>query len=307
MTEGIAHQALYRRWRAQTFSEIVGQEAVVQTLRNAVTTGRVAHAILFTGPRGTGKTSTARILAKMVNCEHGPTPEPCGTCEQCLRIREGTHLDVVEIDAASHGGVDDARDLRERAFYAPVSARFKVYIIDEAHGLTPDAFNALLKTLEEPPPHACLLLVTPTPARLLDTLAAVERRSQGVDDAANQLIAHGHGHDPLGALDDVPFLDLRIISNQHGAHLVFFQVQRQSRHLVGEIEQLVGHHVVQAVDARHAVAYRDDRAHFADGHGAVIVLDLLADNLGDFVRLDLSHDFSSPPGRSGTLLLSPGA
>src|SRR3954471_19468169 len=132
VAEDTQHQALYRRYRPQTPSEVLGQEHVVRALMGAVREGRLAHAFLFCGPRGTGKTSTARILAKMVNCENGPTAEPCGTCEQCVRIREGQHLNVLEINAASHGGVEDARDLREKAPTAPVQGREKVYIIDEA-------------------------------------------------------------------------------------------------------------------------------------------------------------------------------
>ncbi|MGH2589832.1 MAG: AAA family ATPase, partial [Actinomycetota bacterium] len=145
VAEDKQYQSLYRKYRPQGPGEVLGQEHVVRALMGAVREGRLAHAFLFCGPRGTGKTSTARILAKMVNCEKGPTPEPCGTCEQCLRIREGQHLDVVEIDAASHGGVDDARDLREKAPTAPVQGREKVYIIDEAQRLSREAFDALLK------------------------------------------------------------------------------------------------------------------------------------------------------------------
>jgi len=130
LAEEREYQSLYRKYRPQGPEEILGQEHVVRALMGAVSENRLAHAFLFTGPRGTGKTSTARILAKMVNCEKGPTPEPCGVCEQCVTIREGTHLDVVEIDAASHGGVDDARDLREKAPTSPVQGREKVYIVD---------------------------------------------------------------------------------------------------------------------------------------------------------------------------------
>jgi DNA polymerase-3 subunit gamma/tau len=145
------HQAIYRRWRAQTFAQIVGQEAVVQTLRNAVRGGRVAHAVLFVGPRGTGKTSLARILAKALNCTNLQDGDPCDACEACVAIREGTTLDVIEIDAASNRGIGDVKDLRDALNYAPSSLRRKVYILDEAHQITKDAWNALLKSLEEPP------------------------------------------------------------------------------------------------------------------------------------------------------------
>jgi DNA polymerase-3 subunit gamma/tau len=164
------YQSLYRKYRPQGPGEVLGQEHVVRALMGAVREGRLAHAFLFCGPRGTGKTSTARILAKMVNCEKGPTPEPCGVCEQCLRIREGQHLDVVEIDAASHGGVDDARDLREKAPTAPVQGREKVYIVDEAQRLSREAFDALLKVFEEPPPGVRFVLATTEPHKMPPTI-----------------------------------------------------------------------------------------------------------------------------------------
>jgi DNA polymerase III subunit gamma/tau len=164
------YQSLYRRYRPQGPHEVLGQEHVVRGLMGAVREGRLAHAFLFTGPRGTGKTSTARILAKMVNCEQGPTAEPCGTCSQCIAIREGQHLDVVEIDAASHGGVDDARDLREKAPTAPVQGREKVYIIDEAQRLSREAFDALLKVFEEPPAGVRFILATTEPHKMPATI-----------------------------------------------------------------------------------------------------------------------------------------
>lgn len=164
------YQSLYRKYRPQGPQEVLGQEHVVRALMGAVREGRLAHAFLFCGPRGTGKTSTARILAKMVNCERGPTPEPCGTCAQCVAIREGQHLDVVEIDAASHGGVDDARELREKAPTAPVQGREKVYIIDEAQRLSREAFDALLKVFEEPPPGVRFVLATTEPHKMPPTI-----------------------------------------------------------------------------------------------------------------------------------------
>jgi DNA polymerase-3 subunit gamma/tau len=164
------HQALYRRYRPQTPTELLGQDHVVRGLTGSIREGRLHHAFLFCGPRGTGKTSTARILAKMVNCEQGPTAEPCGVCDQCVAIREGTHVDVVEIDAASHGGVDDARDLREKAPTAPMSGREKIYIIDEAQRLSREAFDALLKLFEEPPPGVRFVLATTEPHKMPATI-----------------------------------------------------------------------------------------------------------------------------------------
>jgi len=157
------HQALYRRWRAQRFAEIVGQQAVVETLRNAVRTGRVAHAILFVGPRGTGKTSLARILAKAINCTDLQDGDACDRCPSCVAIREGRAFDLVEIDAASNRGIDAVRELRERINYAPTDLRRKVYILDEAHQITRDAWNALLKSLEEPPEFVVFMFASTHP------------------------------------------------------------------------------------------------------------------------------------------------
>ncbi|MEW6226460.1 MAG: DNA polymerase III subunit gamma/tau, partial [Chloroflexota bacterium] len=154
--------ALYRKYRPGSFAEVVGQSHVTGPLRQALANGRISHAYLFSGPRGCGKTSSARIMARSLNCEHGPTPDPCGTCASCVALAPNGpgSLDVIEIDAASHNGVDDARDLRERAFFAPVSSRYKVYIIDEAHMVTTAAFNALLKLVEEPPEFVKFVFAT---------------------------------------------------------------------------------------------------------------------------------------------------
>lgn len=154
------YRVLARKYRPQRFSELIGQDAMVQTLGNAIKRGRIAHAFLMTGVRGVGKTSTARLMAKALNCEQGPTIDPCGVCDACVAITEGRHIDVVEMDAASNTGVDDVREIIEAVRYSAVSARFKVYIIDEVHMLTKNAFNALLKTLEEPPPHVKFLFAT---------------------------------------------------------------------------------------------------------------------------------------------------
>ncbi|HVY56156.1 MAG TPA: DNA polymerase III subunit gamma/tau [Thermodesulfobacteriota bacterium] len=156
----MSYLVLARKWRPQTFDDIVSQEYVTLSLKNAVSTGKIAHAFIFSGPRGVGKTSTARILAKALNCASGPTPEPCSECAFCREIAEGKSLDVIEIDAASHTGVNDVREIIENVKYLPTSGKYKIYIIDEAHMLSQSAFNALLKTLEEPPPHVLFILAT---------------------------------------------------------------------------------------------------------------------------------------------------
>ena len=166
----MAYVTLYLRWRPQDFASLVGQQPIKQALSNALTTGRIAHAYLFTGPRGTGKTTTARIFAKALNCEHGPTASPCGKCTNCVQITEGTSMDVQELDAASNRGVEDIKNLNKNADFAPVNCRYKVYIIDEAHMLTTEACNALLKTLEEPPAHVVFILATTEPQKILPTI-----------------------------------------------------------------------------------------------------------------------------------------
>jgi len=162
--------ALYRKYRPQTFEEVVEQGTVVKILREALRQKKIAHAYLFAGPKGSGKTSVARIFAKGLNCENGPTPVPCMKCQNCITITNGTNLDVIEIDAASNRGIDEIRDLREKVKYAPVSSKYKVYIIDEVHMLTPQAFNALLKTLEEPPENVVFILATTAPEKLPATI-----------------------------------------------------------------------------------------------------------------------------------------
>ena len=164
--------ALYRKYRPSIFADVIGQEHVTEPLSNALESGRIHHAYLFSGPRGCGKTSSARIMARSINCENGPTPNPCGQCQSCkdLVANGPGSIDVIELDAATHGLVDDARDLRDKAFFAPVNSRYKIYIIDEAHQLGPGAANALLKVVEEPPPHVLFIFATTEPEKLIATI-----------------------------------------------------------------------------------------------------------------------------------------
>ena len=166
----MSYQVFARKYRPQTFDDLVGQEHVTRTLKNAVEQNRLAHAYLFVGPRGIGKTSTARILAKALNCIHGPTVTPCGVCDSCKEIAGGNSLDVLEIDGASNNGVEQVRELRDNVRYAPVKGKYKIYVIDEVHMLTSQAFNALLKTLEEPPEHVKFIFATTEPQKVLPTI-----------------------------------------------------------------------------------------------------------------------------------------
>ena len=166
----MAYIALYRKWRPKTFEDVVGQGHITKTLQKAIDTDKVAHAYLFSGPRGTGKTSTAKIFARAMNCVHGPTSHPCNECEACLHIMNGESLDVVEIDAASNRSIEDIRSLRETIKFMPAEGKKRVYIIDEVHMLTTEAFNALLKTLEEPPAHVIFILATTEPEKIPMTI-----------------------------------------------------------------------------------------------------------------------------------------
>jgi DNA polymerase-3 subunit gamma/tau len=295
MAEDRQHQALYRRYRPQTPTEVLGQDHVIRALTGAIREGRLHHAFLFCGPRGTGKTSTARILAKMVNCVTGPTAEPCGGCEQCVAIREGTHLDVVEIDAASHGGVEDARELREKAPTAPVQGREKVYIIDEAQRLSREAFDALLKVFEEPPPGVRFVLATTEPHKMPATIVGRCQRfdfrrhtmegisellqkvaaSEGVtlDDSAAHAIARyaeGSARDALSLLDQAGVLggqkvDDAAVRALLGAPRSEVQVELADAVAVGDARttfELVNRLVQDGQDLRNVT--NETLAHFRD-------------------------------------------
>ena len=172
----MSYLVMARKWRPKNFEEMVGQEHIAQTLRNAIASGRVSHAYLFTGTRGVGKTTAARILAKALNCKNGPTATPCEVCENCLAVNRGASMDVLEIDGASNNSVDNIRELREQVAYAPMQGGYKIYIIDEVHMLSKAAFNALLKTLEEPPPHVVFIFATTESGKVPHTILSRVQR-----------------------------------------------------------------------------------------------------------------------------------
>jgi DNA polymerase-3 subunit gamma/tau len=236
--------SLYRRHRPRTFADVVGQEHIVRTLSNAVAQGKVHHAYLFVGSRGTGKTSMAKILAACLNCVNGPTTEPCGCCESCVSIQNATSLDVIEMDAASNNSVDDIRDLRERVAYAPVSGRHKVYILDEAHMLSTQAWNAFLKTLEEPPPRTIFVLATTEAQKVLPTVVDRCHRFDFGRPPAEQIAA---------VVERVARTE-RIEIDEHALALIARHATGSFRDALGTLEQLVAYKDDQRIEPADVLA-----------------------------------------------------
>ena len=239
----MSYVALYRTWRPQDFEALVGQEHIKTALTNALESGKIAHAYLFTGPRGTGKTSTARILAKALNCEQGPTAHPCNKCENCLQITQGSSMDVIEIDAASNRGIDEIRQLRERVAFAPVNGRYKVYIIDEVHMITTDAFNALLKTLEEPPAHVVFILATTEPHKIPATIHSRCQRYDfhrvTIDDIVGHLKTVAAGSDILADEESLRLMAIQADGGMRDAVSLLDQCAVMSKHVTADIVRQV--------------------------------------------------------------------
>ncbi len=296
----MSYQVTARKWRPQTFDDIVEQQHVTRTLKNAIRLDRVAHAYLFAGTRGVGKTTMARVLAKALNCEHGPTPDPCGTCSSCLEITQGASMDIVEIDGASNRGIDEIRDLRETLRYLPSRGRYKVYIIDEVHMLTKEAFNALLKTLEEPPPHVVFIFATTELDKIPHTIISRCQRFEFKRVSLSGIVAQlEHIVDSEG-ISISPTSLLRIAKASEGsmrdAQSLFDQVvaytgtevdDREVGHLLGSVGSATLARCLSAILQQDAeTALRTVDALQDEGHDAVAIMRALQEGLRHLIVLN---------------------
>ncbi len=310
----MSYIVLARKWRPQVFEDLIGQQAIAKTLANSIRIGRIGHAFLFCGPRGIGKTSAARILSKALSCEHGPTPTPCNACRFCEEITQGTSLDILEIDGASNRGIDEIRELRDNIKYAPASARFKITIIDEVHMLTREAFNALLKTLEEPPPHAKFILATTeahkVPVTIISRCQRYDFRRISFTDICNTLtdicrkeniqieqqtleviakIADGSLRDGLSVLDQVISFSGNTVNHA------------ETMALLGRVDPNVVSDVMRALAAGDGGAALDRFGKYVENGGDEIVFnrelmeftrDFMALKLGGSTRVEIPSDLT---------------